>query len=323
MSVARAADKAFGLALRVNGIRQSRLDLAELVDQLRGDWALYPLLHLDGSVGLMAIDTACTVAFVEQQTLGQVHLNAPDLRTLTRTDKALAMGFVEKFLSLFDRALEGAPTAHWTRGYRAEGAAETHHLMALQLDASDYRGFEIMSDIISVSRAVSVRLYLPIKEQGVDSTVNSKSAKPSKDAASPKNGAKMRLAVMAAKVELDAVMCKISLSLSELQALKVDQLLALPRNASQHAQLRDRTGKTSISVDLGQLHGMRAVRMKGPILQSEKEQPKSGDSADGASSTVANAPSIQVQDQSRKSTPAKSPDENSDEQDTLLEAAKI
>ena len=56
MSLARAGNQAFNLALRVGGIRQSRLDLADMVEQLDDDWALFPLLHDDGSVGVMCFD---------------------------------------------------------------------------------------------------------------------------------------------------------------------------------------------------------------------------------------------------------------------------
>jgi len=164
MSLARAADQAYGLALRVSGIRQSRVDLADMVDQLEEDWALFPLLHDDGAVGLIALDPSCVVAFVEQQMMGKVALNDREMRRLTRTDKALALTFVERFLSLFSNALEGAPTAHWTRGYRAEGAVETRHLMVLQLDASDFRGFHMTSEIVGASKSLFARLYLPIKD---------------------------------------------------------------------------------------------------------------------------------------------------------------
>ena len=147
MSLARAADKAFKLALRVGGIRQSRLDLADVVEQLEQDWALFPLLHDDGSVGVTCIDAPSAIAFVEQQTLGRAGNASDSERKLTRTDKALALPFLEKFLRLFDGAWLDAPTAYWTRGYRAEDAVETRHLMVLLLDASEYRGFEMSSEI--------------------------------------------------------------------------------------------------------------------------------------------------------------------------------
>ena len=165
ISLARAADKAFELALRVSGIRQSRLDLADMVEQLNEEWALFPLLHDDGSVGVMCIEPACIVAFVERQTLGHVKDVQGDLRAITRTDKTLAMPFLNRFLRMFDEVLEGAPTAYWTQGYRAEDAVVTRHLMVLLLDASEYRGFDMKSDIIGTSRSVSMRLFCRSKRE--------------------------------------------------------------------------------------------------------------------------------------------------------------
>ncbi|MGB7319002.1 MAG: FliM/FliN family flagellar motor C-terminal domain-containing protein [Planktotalea sp.] len=258
MSLARAADQAFKLALRVGGIRQSRLDLAEMVEQLDDDWALFPVVHDDGSVGVMCLDPSSIVAFVEQQTLGKVGKPTGDMRKMTRTDKALALPFLERFLRLFDEALEGAPTAYWTRGYRAEDAVETRHLMVLLLDASEYRGFEMHSDVDGGNRSSAIRLFLPIKDPSRNAALRSaKSSRQSPQEAKPK----LRNAALAAVVEMDAVMCKVTLPLSELSALKPGQLLALPKNAAQHAQLQDKVGQTSPPVHLGQLHGMRAVRL--------------------------------------------------------------
>lgn len=258
MSLARAADKAFKLALRVGGIRQSRLDLADVVEQLEQDWALFPLLHDDGSVGVMCIDAPSAIAFVEQQTLGRVGNASASERKLTRTDKALALPFLEKFLRLFDDALLDAPTAYWTRGYRAEDAVETRHLMVLLLDASEYRGFEMSSEIEGSDRTSLIRFFLPIK----DPSTNGKTSKDRKGRdPAPAGKPKLRNAALAAQVEMDAVMCRVSMPLSELGALRPGQLLALPQNAAHQAVLQDKIGQTALSVNLGQLHGMRAVKL--------------------------------------------------------------
>jgi len=58
LSLARAADKAFELPMRVNAIRQSRLDLADVVESLEEEWAIYPLVNDDGSIGVMSFDPA-------------------------------------------------------------------------------------------------------------------------------------------------------------------------------------------------------------------------------------------------------------------------
>ena len=269
MSLARAADQAFKLALRVGGIRQSRLDLADVVEQLEEEWALFPLLHDDGSVGVMCVDPSSNIAFVEQQTMGRVAASGDDARKLTRTDKALALPFLERFLRLFDEALDGAPTAYWTRGYRAEDAVETRHLMVLLLDASEYRGFEMKSDVEPVGRTGTIRFFLPIKEPVRAAPRQGKKAKQNEQNEKPK----LRNAALAAMVEMDAVMCKVTMPLSELSALQPGQLLNLPQNASRQAKLQDKKGQTSLPVQLGQLHGMRAVRFASGSIPSQRAAP--------------------------------------------------
>ena len=261
LSLARAADKAFELPMRVNAIRQSRLDLEDVVESLDEGWAIYPLVNDDGSIGVMCFDPSCVIAFMERQTKGSVNQSIDETRRLTRTDKALVAAFLEVFFNLFNDALLGAPTAYWTRGYRAEDAVQSRHLMVLLLEASEYRGFDISCDVSGLGRPCSMRLFLPIKEKQVALADASKSKKKSRSNTEQVSSKTMRGAALAATVELDAVMCKVTLPLSELNTLKAGQLVHLPQNAAAQAQLVDHAGHTSRAVNLGQLHGMRAVRL--------------------------------------------------------------
>ena len=261
LSLARAADKAFELPLRVSAIRQSRLDLADVVDSLEDSWAIYPLVNDDGSIGIMCFDPACVIAFMETQTMGNINNVATQTRAITRTDKALVGAFLEVFFNLFDDALLGAPTAYWTRGYRAEDAVASRHMMVLLLEASEYRGFDMNCMVAGLDHPVSMRLFLPIKEQLVIQSESGTSKKKAKKEAALVGSKTMRGAALSANVALDAVMCKVSLPLSELNALQPGHVVRLPQNAAAHAQLIDPAGQTTRAVHLGQLHGMRAVRL--------------------------------------------------------------
>ena len=259
VSLARAADQAFSLALRVNSIRQSRLDLADVVDQIDEDWALFPLLHDDGSVGVMCLEPACIIAFVETQTMGRVSAAVAQPRRLTQTDKALAVAFLEGFLRRFDEALKGAPTAYWTRGYRTEDAVAIRHMVVLPLDGAEYRGFDIQSEVVEAERPINMRLFLPIKEKVAKQNAKKKPTKTG--VALLESEHTIRRSAMAANVEMDAIMCKVMLPLSELNTLQPGHLVLLPQDAAKQAHLVDRPGRSAQSVRLGQLHGMRAVKL--------------------------------------------------------------
>lgn len=279
MGLARAADQVIQLALRVDSIRQQRLTLAETLEQVPMDWALFPLVHDDGSVGAICVDPACAIAFVEQQTTGRLMQAAPDSRTVTRTDKALTQPLLACFLQLFDAALEGAPTAYWTRGYRCDDPVETRHLLALQLDSAEYRSFNVAAEFAETTRKGAVRLFLPIKEPARNRgrTAN-KQDKADTQPQLAQGG--LRRAALAAQVELRAIMCRLHMPLSQLNTLEAGQLLALPSDAMQTARLEDRQGKTAFPVHLGQVHGMRAVRLpqtaetvqKAKALSAEEQQ---------------------------------------------------
>jgi len=259
VSLARAADQASSLALRVNSIRLSRLDLADVVDPLDEDWALFPLLHDDGSVGVMCFEPACIIAFVESQMMGRVSAEAGELRRLTQTDKALAVAFLKVFLRRFDEALKGAPTAYWTRGYRTEDAVATRHMMVLKLDRAEYRGFDIQSEVVEAERPINMRMFLPIKEKVAIQNAKNKLGKTG--AALLESEHTIRRSAMAANVEMDAIMCKVMLPLSELNTLQPGHLVHLPQDAAKRAHLVDRSGRSAQSVRLGQPRGMRAVRV--------------------------------------------------------------
>jgi len=325
VSLARAADTAFNLAVRVTSIRQNRLDLSEVVDKIDDDWALFPLVHDDGSVGVMCLEPACVVAFVERQTLGRVNDAGQPSRALTRTDKALAIPFLEVFLRQFDEALEGAPTAYWTQGYHAEDAVATRHLMVLQLDANEFRAFDMQCSLTETGQLMQAQLFLPIKEKTVKKARKSIANKGLKDNGSGLGTQRMRDAALPAHVEMDAVMCKVLLPLSDLKSLRPGELLKLPQDAARQAHLVDKIGRTSQSVHLGQLHGMRAVRLahssapQSPVIASQltpdkKETPKP--------KAELNAPK-QLGKENPEPTPQNEVQEGGlDELDALIEASK-
>lgn len=248
------------MALRVGGVRQSRQDLAEVVDDIDETWALYPLVHDDGQVGSIMISPETAVAIVEQQTMGQLLPTAGDARELTRTDKALTQPLLDRFLQNFDEALIAAPTAYWTREYRCEDAVGTRHLLALQLEASEYRTFDISINFVGTDRTGELRLILPIKSQTSAAASND-----SQDAEPDAERKSLKAAALQAPVELTAVMCKLRISLAELNNLAPGTVIPVPMQKPGSAKLVDKQGKTSIPVNLGQLHGMRAVRLNFPV----------------------------------------------------------
>lgn len=259
VALSRAADQAFSMALRVGSIRQSRLDLTDVVAAFDESWALFPIVHDDGSVGALCADPLAVVAFVEQQTMGQMRSGVATERDLTRTDRALAQPLADLFLRLFDETLEGAPTAYWTQGYRADDPVATRHMMALKLEATEFRAFDIALDFVGTQRHGQMLIILPIKTR-VAPAAKTKSGQAAQSAGSAKP-VRLRDAALPAQVELEAVLCRIKLPLSELRNLAPGKTLNISRKSMQNARLEDLSGQTSIQVHLGQLHGARAVRV--------------------------------------------------------------
>lgn len=257
LALARAVDHVIKLPLRVQSVRQSRLDVSDTLTQIDGGWALFLLEHADGNFGAFCVDPNSVIAFVQQQTSGQVSAQEGDARPLTRTDKSLTTPIIEAFLRRFDAALDGAPTAFWTCGYKCAEIAPSKHDLALKLDAAEYRGFDIQIEISDGLLQSSCRLFLPIKEPIAPTSGRAKNKAKESEKRAVRSA---RGAALGAQVELRADLCTLQMTLADLRQFKTGHSLALPKSSLQSAVLSDRRGVTRFPIHLGQLNGLRAAR---------------------------------------------------------------
>lgn len=276
VALARASDQSISLALRVGGIRQNRVELADALEMVDESWALFPIVHDDGNIGAICANPAAAVAFVEKQTIGQLKPETADARELTRTDRALTQPVADMFLRLFDETLQGAPTAYWTQGYRCEDAVQSRHMLALKLDANEFRAFDINIEFLGSDRQGQMLLLLPIKSREIPKS-NVKNRRGSSTCAESDGHTKLREAALPAQVELEAVLCRVKLPLSQLRGLTQGSCLTIPRKSMEDAALEDLAGQTSFPVHLGQLHGARAVRVKGQSRPAALPDPAAED----------------------------------------------
>ena len=179
---------------------------------------------------------------------------------------------------------------------------------------------------MEAERPINMRIFLPIKEKVAIQNAKNKPGKTG--AALLESEHTIRRSAMAANVEMDAIMCKVMLPLSELNTLQPGHLVHLPQDAAKRAHLVDRSGCSAQSVRLGQLHGMRAVRVinknEDPRMMEQVALDLSGPNAsyDGHNASAERGVEVEIEEPVQELQSSALAPVQQDELDVLLRAGK-
>lgn len=261
LAVEKAADEDLSIAMRVGAIGRSLEDHGGLLDMVADGGLLLLLDGPSGALGLMTVDAATLTSLIEMQTTGMITTRPAPSRLLTRTDAVLVAPLVDSILRRTAQHLADHPDSHWTRGYRFGAMIEDRRSLGLALVAPDYHVLQIPLDIGQGARTGELVLALPVCERPAE-----QEGRPALVKASPE----LRARVLDAPACLQAVLCRLSLPLSQMDQLGAGMLLPLPPDV-----LRDITleagGRVVAKAQLGKLQGMRALRIKMPGQTSKKQ----------------------------------------------------
>jgi flagellar motor switch protein FliM len=248
----KAADEDLSLILNVRSIDRLLVDHARLV-ALVPEGALLVLLDgPDGSAGAIMLDAATLGAVIEMQTMGQVQPRPPRDRPLTRTDAAMAAPLVDGILRRLSQSLADHPDSYWTCGFHFGAMIEDRRSLGLALTGTDYHLFRMQLYLGPVLREGEVMLALP---QCADPD------QPRQDAELVVASERLQQRLLSAPVRLEAVLCRLSLPLSELGKLAVGDVLHVPPDVLRTVSL-DAGGQRGVATGrLGQMDGMRALRL--------------------------------------------------------------
>lgn len=274
LGLERSAARDLGLMLRVGSVKVEQ----SLADDALGslpDHAL--ILLLDGPCGVpgaMILDQAINSALIDIQTMGHLSKRAAVPRNPTRTDAAMAEPLVDGTLRRMSELLDGA--RDWEQGFRFGALLPDGQALSLALGTGDYWIIRAVCQIEGGGDA-TILLALPISAE----TEGAADAEAAQD--TPARPFCDRL--LSAPARLDAVLCRLSLPLSDARALKVDEVLMLPNDALALASIEMAGQKVVSNAILGQMSGLRALRLAGaPRFPSDAEM------ADGKCDQVVEAP---------------------------------
>lgn len=270
LAAEKAADEDIALVLGVRAVTRQMLDHAGLIAEAPDDALLLLLDGPDGAVGVMMLDPATIAAVIEMQTMGQVLARPLRDRPLTRTDAAMAAPLVDGVLRRFSRNMADQPDSYWTSGFQFGAMIDDRRSLGLALLAADYHLFRMELDLGSALRQGVLNLALPVRANP---------DQPRQDAANAAASLQFQKRVMTAPVRLDAVLCRLSVTLQDLGQLKVGDLLPVPPEALREVSL-EAVGRRRVATGrLGQLDGMRALRLNLNEAASPQDAPRADHSA--------------------------------------------
>lgn len=264
-ALSRTADSHWGLALVTQAVTVEMHDQDGVIDGLGSKDLLVLLDGPDGALGLAAIDREVMTGLVEVQTILQVTQMPVDVdRLLTPTDAAMMAPLLDGALELLAMNLDHHPMHPQLEGYKFGAMVEDARAVGLLLDASSYRCFRADVDLALGRRKGALTLMLPEREIR-------KTAELDENGQAAKGAHEDQMSRVPAR--LDTVLARVNMPLSQANALKVGDLLMLGTDAKDGVEVL--AGGTQIVAKggLGQMNGMRAVRLTWPPRPEPVEPP--------------------------------------------------
>lgn len=254
-ALSRTADVLWDLALVTHGVEIERLDQDGVTALLPPGDLLVLLDGPDGALGLAAVSREVMTGLTEVQTILQVTQMPVEDRPLTQTDAAMTAPLLDGALERFARYLDGHPVEPQFEGFRFGAMVEDARAASLLLDAPGYRVFRVSVDLALGRRKGELLFVFPDRPDAVSAA----HASEARGNAGP-HEKKMTLL----PVRMDAVLCRVSLPLQAAQALKPGDLIPLPGEVLDGLTLHAGAGDAIAGGRLGQMNGMRAVRLNWP-----------------------------------------------------------
>ncbi len=252
LALSKAAQVVLGLAVRVQSIKEDRLNQAQLLDALDKDALLLILEGPHGTKGVAVFDTQTLAAVIEVQTLGNVMQSEAAPRLPTNTDSAMCEAILDRVLQEFEGHLAASTAADWATGFRFEKRIESARLLGLALEDVDYRMFHLPLDMADGAKQGTLLIVFPAEGAGAGQLASG----------GEKGWAQaMEKAVCASHVDILAVLHRTQVSLATVRGFQSGDLVTVPKSAVSEVSMEGSDGRVVGVARLGQQNGFRALRI--------------------------------------------------------------
>ncbi len=252
LALSKAAQEELSLALRVQGVAESRVNQPGLLGVLSDDLLLLLLEGPQGGLGVAALDIQALAALIEVQTMGQVLKSPATQRRATATDSAMCEPLLGRALQEFEGHLAGSAAERWAAGFRFGERVENVRLLGLRLGEMDYRLFRISLDMADGAKKGELLLALP-----AEGCVQRKCGTDGGQSWSRM----LQKAVQVSHAELLGVLHRTQMPLAAVTAFKIGDLVPVPQSAIGEVLLEGADGRVVGVARLGQQNGYRALRI--------------------------------------------------------------
>lgn len=252
LALARAAQDLARLPLTVQDVHQRAATLAEFVDMIP-EHSMIALLDRDGGAGaaVLVLDPPLMTGLIEAFTTGKPGTSAVQPRRTTRTDAAILAPFL-------DASLDGAGQGE---GWRYAAHLPEARPLGLLLDEGDYTLWRAELRLGTGERSGVLYLLRPAHPPAP--------ALPAPELPETTDDPVTRLGEVEAR--MDAVLARSAMTLTQIMALAPGDILPLGGATLDSIRLTGVDGRAIGEGKLGQLRGMRALRLTDGIQAGQTE----------------------------------------------------
>ncbi len=251
LAFGRAGRGVPGLGLRMTGYAMERTALSTLPGLLPERALMTTLARADGAKGVLVLDPGMIGALIEAETMGRVNAGEPAERAPTRIDAVIVGSFFDQALSLFDEVAADLSIAGAVTGFRSGDLLPSVAAMTLVIEDRPLRLFRLGFDFADGKRQGQALLAMPFEpprraDEGSDGGAFNR---------------EVEAMVMGTRAEVHAVLLRMALPLDAVARWEPGSLVPLARDVLAQVRLEDIDGKPLGGGRLGQMNGMRAVRI--------------------------------------------------------------
>ncbi|MCC5963900.1 MAG: FliM/FliN family flagellar motor switch protein [Rhodobacteraceae bacterium] len=256
MAFGRMASECPGLDGVVQTVDIRPLGLAELEDLVESGMFLALLEGQGEQMGLLMACPAVMASLIEAQTTGQVSDAPAPRRRPTRTDAALLAPMIDAFLRLLEERCAELPEAAMVRGHAYGSFLDDPRPLGVMLEEGPYLLMHLKVALGYGARQGDWMVLLPTGTKQAAARAGTDAEAEERDWA-----ACLTAAVSVSPVRIEAVLCRMQLSLTDALRLRPGDVLRLPENALEALALESIAHEAVGIGRLGQARGNRAVRL--------------------------------------------------------------
>ncbi|MCG3267343.1 FliM/FliN family flagellar motor C-terminal domain-containing protein [Yoonia sp. I 8.24] len=258
LALTKAANDTVGLVLTIGGVADQILPLDEMLADLEDGLLLIGLTRDGQLVGLAALDMELRAAVVEMQTMGRLSAQKPENRAPTGTDKIMCDPVLAAFLAALPQALAGTSFGGWVDDIQLDDQIDSKRWAGLNLRDCPYRVVRMTTDLGVAERKADIVIALPV----ITVTQEPELTPP----ACVNWSTTFQASVNAAPARLEAHLHRFQMPIGAAQSLTVGQIVPLPGCTVNSVRLLAPDGKTIAQAKLGQVGGMRALRIEEEMM---------------------------------------------------------